>query len=326
MIPDFRTYIGESVWSDMHRRSNGGQERKEDSLDNMSLQGFYDYWRKRYNVIGKTGGAWKDMKCVNHPFKKERIFSTPIEYTHNDVFVYTYCIEMSYDYRVEEIKELRITYFSSFSLEYPDLRDVLGPEYNVDDSGYISIVNGEYKFHHYIDIIDKCISMVKKPYVEITMNESVWADMHKRSNGEIVRKEDDVNHLGYEEFFVYLTEHYKPKSRKINEGIGGRTSIIDINVIEIFIPIESIDGKIKTLLIMISKMDGKMISAETSSTLFDKYVNLEKILGDKYTINALKPGFRVSLKPKINPTNRDCVDLIDTFINVVDNPILEKIS
>jgi hypothetical protein len=164
------------------------------------------------------------------------------------------------------------------------------------------------------------------PDFKTYLKESVWADMHRRSNGEIVRKEDDINHLGYDEFFVYLTEHYKPRSRKINEGIGGRTSIIDINVIEIFIPIEFIDGKIKTLLIMISKMDGKMISAETSPTLFDKYVNLEKILGDKYTIKVLKPGGRISLKPKINPTNRDCVDLIDTFISVVDNPILEKIS
>ena len=30
MIPDFKTYIGESVWSDIHKRSNGETVRKED--------------------------------------------------------------------------------------------------------------------------------------------------------------------------------------------------------------------------------------------------------------------------------------------------------
>ena len=216
MIPDFRTYIGESVWSDMHRRSNGSQERKEDSLDNMTLQGFYDYWHKRYNVIGKTGRAWKDMECMNHPIKKEHVFSTPIEYTHCDGFAYTYCIEMSYDYRVEEIKELRITYYDSFILDYPDFRGVFGPEYDVNENGIILIVNGKYKFHHYIDIIDKCVSMVKKPYVEIVMNESVWSDMHRRSNGSQVRKED----MNDKEFHKYLKEHYKVLDKMAFSEIG----------------------------------------------------------------------------------------------------------
>ena len=30
MIPDFKAYIGESVWADMHKRSNGTETRKED--------------------------------------------------------------------------------------------------------------------------------------------------------------------------------------------------------------------------------------------------------------------------------------------------------
>ena len=33
MIPDFNTYIGESVWADIHRRSNGEQIRKEDESE-----------------------------------------------------------------------------------------------------------------------------------------------------------------------------------------------------------------------------------------------------------------------------------------------------
>lgn len=36
MIPDFKTYIKESVWSDIHRRSNGIQVRKEDEYQYKS--------------------------------------------------------------------------------------------------------------------------------------------------------------------------------------------------------------------------------------------------------------------------------------------------
>jgi hypothetical protein len=164
------------------------------------------------------------------------------------------------------------------------------------------------------------------PDFKTYIKESIWSDLQDRSSGEIVRKEDDVDRLGYEDFFVYLTEHYKPKSKKINEEIGGRTSIIDTDIIEIFIPIESIDGRIKTLIIEMSKKDNCVVSMATSPTLFDKYVNLERMLNNNYTFTTSRLSSRIYLKPKKKPTNRTVVDLIDTFLVVVDNPILEKVS
>ena len=79
------------------------------------------------------------------------------------------------------------------------------------------------------------------------LSESLWSEIQDRSCGKTVRKEDSIDHLDYEEFFVYLTEHYQPKSKKDNEKIGGRTSILATDIIEIFIPIESIDDKLKGL-------------------------------------------------------------------------------
>ena len=158
------------------------------------------------------------------------------------------------------------------------------------------------------------------------LSESIWSDMQYRSAGDVVRKEDDIDHLDYVEFFAYLTEHYKPKSKKDNEKIGGRTPIMDTNIIEIFIPIESIDDRIKTLMIVISKKDNSIVSVATSQTLFDKYVNLERTLSNNYTLNPLKNSPRVYIKSNKKPTNKSVVDLIDIFLAVVDNPILEKIS
>ena len=164
------------------------------------------------------------------------------------------------------------------------------------------------------------------PDFKTYIKESIWSDIQDRSSGDVVRKEDDIDHFDSEEFFVYLTEHYQPKSKKINEKIGGRTSIVDTDIIEIFIPIESIDGRIKTLIIEINKTDNNIVSIATSPTLFDKYVNLERMLSNKYTFHTSKLGSRIYLRPKGKMTNRSCVKLIDTFLVVVDNPILEKVS
>ena len=105
---------------------------------------------------------------------------------------------------------------------------------------------------------------------------------------------------------------------------------MDTNTIEIFIPIESIDGWIKTLMIVISKKNNSIVSMETSSTIFDKYVNLEKMLSNNYTINTSsntsRLGSKIYITPKKKPTNQTVVDLIDIFIAVVDNPILKKVS
>ena len=51
MIPDFRTYVGESVWADIHRRSNGKQERKEDDVDLLDLNDFCEYVNKIYGLF-----------------------------------------------------------------------------------------------------------------------------------------------------------------------------------------------------------------------------------------------------------------------------------
>lgn len=40
------------------------------------------------------------------------------------------------------------------------------------------------------------------------ITESVWSDIHRRSNGIQVKKEDDVNHLDQDGLFDYIQEHY----------------------------------------------------------------------------------------------------------------------
>jgi hypothetical protein len=54
------------------------------------------------------------------------------------------------------------------------------------------------------------------------------------------------------------------------------------------------------------------------------------MLSNNYTLDTPFAVLRLSsgiyIKSKEKPTNRTVTDLIDTFLVVVDNPILEKVS
>jgi len=48
MIPDFKTYIKESLWSDLQDRSSGDVIRKEDDIDLLDETGLVNYMEKIY--------------------------------------------------------------------------------------------------------------------------------------------------------------------------------------------------------------------------------------------------------------------------------------
>ena len=54
MIPDFKTYIKESIWSDIQDRSAGETVRKEDDVDNLDMDEFYDYLNDHYEALENT--------------------------------------------------------------------------------------------------------------------------------------------------------------------------------------------------------------------------------------------------------------------------------
>ena len=46
MIPDFKTYITESIWSDIQDRSMGKTVRKEDDINLLDVDEFIEYLKK----------------------------------------------------------------------------------------------------------------------------------------------------------------------------------------------------------------------------------------------------------------------------------------
>ena len=327
MIPDFKTYITESIWSDIQDRSMGKTVRKEDDINLLDVDEFIEYLKKSYKVLihDRTIGFYiENHKCkISIPIEMNDYNETPN--VGNRILSIIIDLEPG-----GEILIMPNMYV--FRLYPRKIQKTFGDKYIINTLTHTltpkdKIVNNSV----IVDVIDKLLGMVENPILkkELIMrklSESIWSDIQDRSMGKTVRKEDDISHLDYVEFFTYLTEHYKPKSKKDNEKIGGRTPITNTDIIEIFIPIESIDDRIKTLMIVISKKDSSIVSIATSQTLFDKYVNLERTLSNNYTLNPSNNSPRVYIKSNKKLTNNTIVNLIDIFLNIVDNPILEKIS
>ena len=307
--------LSESLWSEIQDRSAGITQRKEDDVNLMSGKDFCDYLNDNY--IGKDGHK------IIYDEISNRISISILKYFTNCFYNIAYNYNSNIIIMNDEVESI-----------YPELCKMIKENFKVvkkivSNPTYTQFIifppdGSECTNRFFVDVVnfiidnaDENVLSFKKKHI----NESIWSDIQDRSMGKTVRKEDSIDHLDYEEFFVYLTEHYQPKSKKDNEKIGGRTSILATDIIEIFIPIESIDDKSTILQINMSKKYNSIVLIAASPALFNKYVNLEKMLSNNYTLNDSR-----YLEPKKKPTNQTVVDLIDMFLDVVDNPILERVS
>ena len=307
--------LSESLWSEIQDRSAGITQRKEDDVNLMSGKDFCDYLNDNY--IGKDGHK------IIYDEISNRISISILKYFTNCFYNIAYNYNSNIIIMNDEVESI-----------YPELCKMIKENFKVvkkivSNPTYTQFIifppdGSECTNRFFVDVVnfiidnaDENVLSFKKKHI----NESIWSDIQDRSMGKTVRKEDSIDHLDYEEFFVYLTEHYQPKSKKDIDKIGGRTSILATDIIEIFIPIESIDNKQTRLQINMSKKYNSIVLIAASPALFNKYVNLEKMLSNNYTLNNSR-----YLESKKKPTNQTVVDLIDMFLDVVDNPILEKIS
>ena len=116
MIPDFKTYIGESIWRNISQRSEGIKSRKEDDIDLMDMDGFYNY----LNEIYGTNPPFKILKYdklnfiivplfgINKaPFPPKRL-GVKLDYSNDSQYISIPYAIMSYFPTIE--KHLRNTF------------------------------------------------------------------------------------------------------------------------------------------------------------------------------------------------------------------------
>ena len=54
MIPNFRTYLKESVWGDIRKKSLGTEVRTEDDVNSLDCAGFCEYLKTKYEGYSNT--------------------------------------------------------------------------------------------------------------------------------------------------------------------------------------------------------------------------------------------------------------------------------
>ena len=113
MIPDFKTYIGESVWGDIRKKSLGQEERTEDiiKIDDLDGQGLAKYIADRYECP-----QWKiednpNLKTISVPILRNGPnsgFSVTYDYKYKEVSM-NFEIDENFSYLVDKLRRTYLT-------------------------------------------------------------------------------------------------------------------------------------------------------------------------------------------------------------------------
>ena len=186
MIPDFKTFIKESIWSDIQDRSMGKTVRREDDVDLMSGEDFCDYLNDNYISKSKYKILYSEhSKCIHIPILNKFI---------------GVLLNLSYNY---EDNKITMNYDEVESL-CPELCKKIKKNFKVDKEyvniGYTKFIispsdGSECTNRFFVDVInfiidnaDENVLSIKKKYI----NESIWSDIQDRSMGKTVRREDEI--------------------------------------------------------------------------------------------------------------------------------------
>ena len=158
--------------------------------------------------------------------------------------------------------------------------------------------------------------MVKK--FEEFIRESLWTDIQRRSAGDTIRKEDDVNILDCEGLFNYIKSHYE-----LEDEYGIRLGRAKDNItIRITMPKDFPSGKPVRIFINFDDVPRKdrEYGHNICVTLNPKDfpVDFLKEIDDKYLIMKRSDGFHIYPKDDSEPTNTFLLEVLDFAISYAE--------
>lgn len=201
MIPDFKTYVGESVWGDIRRRGNGTTVKKEDDIELLDRDGMYDYILDHYQET--------KYLIQSKPFKSSDYISIPLFFYGNTIY------PCYIKFRQDNGRPKEFTIGASIKI-CEQFIDKLKEFCLIDDNGGFGMVKvfpkeGNITNSFCLKVLDTILENVNNPtYEKKNLNESVWGDIRKRGNGSDEKKEDDIDLLDAKGLKDYLMSNYKP--------------------------------------------------------------------------------------------------------------------
>lgn len=316
----FSNIFKESVWADIHKRSNSIQVRKEDDVNHMDIHQLYDYVKNIYGdrVISMNFTTGSKTKSIG------------VEVIDG--------VEVSICYFLDTFANILIDALYNIGIETTILLDEFDVE-RLSGENTFKIKEKDSKEtgnKTFIKLLDFCMDNIP------TLFESVWTDIHKRSNGAQTRKEDDVDHMDRDGFFDYLNDNYEyignlnpriygPSKSKQRESISLPIFQYDFlpynTYIEFngngdrFLSIKSLEGKY-IFIPYIKVLDKGLGTPLEPSVLFElkKNFNVEEV----YEMNGFQRHV-VFLNVRPNdgsePTNRFFLEVIDFMNENIEEPL-----
>lgn len=205
MIPNFKTYLTESIWGDIRQKSLGKESRKEEDVNNLSPEGLKDYIKENY--------AFKSVGNVY--LSNMKIMSVSIgEYARAEIVLYF------------NFHEKVMYMFDRYSLFKKMGKVFKNSPYSIESPGGYIYVRQSDDFKGYnkfiIDIIDFMIDnmgSIMKLIISRKTNESVWSDLRKKSLGQEDRVENRVDFMSADKLMHYLYDYYEIVQEGVTNAI-----------------------------------------------------------------------------------------------------------
>ena len=162
MIHDFKTYLKESIWSDMQDRGTGDIDKTEDvfQINNLSPKMMYDYLNERYKPLASRNAADYTASGTTH---------------YVGVNITEHCsIDATYEVRRETVmSELKVWFSFMVSDDVKAINqkmiEELKKRYRVQEESYVFIrpKTGKRTNKLVIDLIDFILDNTEdKPIIE----------------------------------------------------------------------------------------------------------------------------------------------------------------
>ncbi len=189
--------IDESFWGDVHRRSRGDEIRKEDDINNYNLNAFYDYLNDHYwcNMAGHRIKKYPETSSIHIPFYNFKdsnkygatVFYLMYNFNSGNIGINDYLITKS-KFIHDPLAKKSDEHFNK----------ILNDTFKIEHKGdyvYLYQKDGSSATNRFLlEVIDFFLENVEDPFknvlVKKDVDESFWGDVHKRSRGDEMRRED----------------------------------------------------------------------------------------------------------------------------------------
>lgn len=222
--------LRESIWTDMEDRGTGEIVKKEDEINHLDGPGFLEYLKDYYNIQDES---WTLQYTEYSDTVSIRTFSSPWVPKKGSYMSYVNTTGFKNGERVMKVdndifkhkglNNLRKALRERYTFKKTDMGTMVFP---IDGS---PITNQAV-----IDLID-CIMNNLDPGFEVhipkIVKESVWDDMQDRGTGDVIKTEDDVNHLDFQDLAKYIENNYKISDEDAVSIISSKGNIRGISVL-----------------------------------------------------------------------------------------------